>query len=113
MLHAGLEVAAGMTEDRELRWRAHRLAAKFGDVKRIEKLDISDIDRAEQSLTRLTAANASALTIIRLLQNMRGLAFERVKELSLMPGFLFDMNYFFQRLLSRFLSGRSHWPTHC
>jgi 5-methylcytosine-specific restriction enzyme subunit McrC len=103
VLRAGLAVAAGMTEDRDLRWRAHRLAAKFGDVKHIEKLDIDDIDRAERSLTRLTEANASALTIIRLLQNMRGLAFEPVEELSRMPGFLFDMNYFFQRLLSRFL----------
>jgi len=62
-----------------------------------------DIDRAERGLTRLTAANAPALSIIRLLHDMLGLGFEPEGALSRIPGFLFDMNRFFQRLLSRFL----------
>ena len=51
----------------------------------------------------MTAASAPALRIIRLLSDMLGVAFEPVGAPSRMPGFLFDMNIFFQRLLSRFL----------
>jgi 5-methylcytosine-specific restriction enzyme subunit McrC len=64
---------------------------------------VDDIDRAERGLTRLTAASAPALTIIRLLHDALGVAFDSAELLSRMPGFLFDMNVFFQRLLSRFL----------
>lgn len=103
VLRAGVSAAAGMTGDRELRRRLHRLADTFGDVEPKVTLTMTDIDQAERGLTRLTAASASALTIIRLLQDMQGLAFEPVSQLSRIPGFLFDMNMFFQRLLSRFL----------
>jgi 5-methylcytosine-specific restriction enzyme subunit McrC len=102
-LRAGLEAAAQMTDDRDLRRRAHKLAAGFGDVDQKTRLLGNDIDRAERGLTRLTAANAPALSIIRLLHGMLGLGFEREGALSRIPGFLFDMNRFFQRLLSRFL----------
>jgi 5-methylcytosine-specific restriction enzyme subunit McrC len=103
VLRAGLDEASRMTEDRDLRRRVHRLAEMFGDVGWKERLNARDIDRAELGLTRLTAANAPALTIIRLLQEMLGLSFEPVGQASRMPGFLFDMNIFFQQLLSRFL----------
>lgn len=103
VLRAGLDAAAVMTEDRELRRRVHGLAEMFGDVERLSVLKNDDVDRAEHGLTRLTAANAPALKIIRLLLDMRGVAFESTDQPSRMPGFLFDMNLFFQRLLSRFL----------
>ena len=67
------------------------------------RLGADDIDRAERELTRLTAASRPALTIIRLLHDTLGLAFNSAQQSSRMPGFLFDMNIFFQRLLSRFL----------
>jgi 5-methylcytosine-specific restriction enzyme subunit McrC len=102
-LRAGLEVAAQMTDDRDLRRRVHKAATGFGDVEQKTRLLGDDIDRAERGLTRLTAANAPALSIIRLLHGMLGLGFEPEGALSRSPGFLFDMNKFFQRLLSRFL----------
>jgi 5-methylcytosine-specific restriction enzyme subunit McrC len=102
-LRTGLKVAAHMTDDRELRRRVHKLAAGFGDVEQKTILFGNDIDRAERGLTRLTAANAPALSIIRLLHDMLGLGFEHEGELNRTPGFLFDMNRFFQHLLSRFL----------
>ena len=102
-LCAGLEAAAQMTDDRDLRRRVNKLTAGFGDVERRPRLLGDDIDRAERGLTRLTAANAAALSIIRLLHEMLGLGFEREGTPSRIPGFLFDMNRFFQRLLSRFL----------
>ena len=102
VLLAGLNAAAKMTEDPDLRWRVHRLAEMFGDVER-RKLDLAEIDQSVRGLTRLTAANAAALTIIRLLYDILGITFESSGSSSRMPGFLFDMNVFFQRLLSRFL----------
>jgi 5-methylcytosine-specific restriction enzyme subunit McrC len=104
VLRTGLGAAGQMTEDRDLRRRVHRLAGAFGDVEQKPKIVISDIDRAERGLNRITAANAPALTIIRLLHEMLGLGFEPEGESVRMPGFLFDMNRFFQRLVSRFLS---------
>lgn len=103
VLRAGLDSAARMTEDRDLRRRVHRLAGAFGDVERKEKIEITDVDRAESGLNRMNAANASALSIIRLLLEMHGLAFDQAEERLRTHGFLFDMNRFFQRLVSRFL----------
>jgi 5-methylcytosine-specific restriction enzyme subunit McrC len=103
VLRAGLDAAAWMTSDRDLRRRVRRVAEMFEGVGRKARLDVGQIEQAEQGLTRLTAANAPALTIIRLLQDMLGVAFEPSDQSSRMPGFLFDMNRFFQRLLSRFL----------
>lgn len=103
VLRTSLEAAARMAEDQDLRRHTHQLSARFGDVERLARLDIGEIDRAEREITRLTAASRPALTIIRLLQETLGLAFGSTQRSSRMPGFLFDMNIFFQRLLSRFL----------
>jgi 5-methylcytosine-specific restriction enzyme subunit McrC len=103
VLRAGLDLASRMTADRLLRQRLHRLGGMFCGVERISQLRIDHIEQAERELTRLTAANAGALTIIQLLANMQGIEFESAPGTTRMPGFLFDMNRFFQRLLSRFL----------
>lgn len=103
ILRAGLETAAQMTDDRDLRRRLHKLAAGFGGVEQKSRLLGGDIDRTERGLTRLTAANAPALSIIRLLHGMLGLGFDPEGPFSRSPGFLFDMNRFFQCVLSRFL----------
>jgi 5-methylcytosine-specific restriction enzyme subunit McrC len=101
VLRMGLEAAARMTSDRDLRRKVYRLAAAFGEVGRNGTLTKDEIERAERGLTRLTAANGAALEIIRLLFSMLGVAFEQRNDLTQMRGFLFDMNLFFQRLLSR------------
>lgn len=103
VLRAGLDMAAGITDDRDLRRHVARLADSFVDVEHKAHLTAADLGRAEGALTRLTAACAPALTLIRLLHEMLGAAFEPADNQSRMPGFLFDMNTFFQRLLSRFL----------
>ena len=103
VLRAGLSLAVEMTNDRELRRRVHRLWKTLDAVWRMRQLGIDDIDRAERELTRLTQANVPALTIIRLLKSTYGIAFGQGGESIRMPGFLFDMNKFFQLLLSRFL----------
>jgi len=40
-----------MTEDRELRWRVHKLAAMFGDVEQKNRLEERDLDEVERGLT--------------------------------------------------------------
>lgn len=103
VLRAGLNAAARMTDDRELRRRVLRLADAFAAVEQKPRLDIRELDKVERGLTRLTASNESALTLIRLLHDMFGVGFEAIADPSRTPGFLLDMNIFFQRLLSRFL----------
>jgi 5-methylcytosine-specific restriction enzyme subunit McrC len=103
VLRTGLEHAVGMTSDRILQRRVHSVAKLFGDVERLARLQRNDLDKAERELTRLTAACRPALTIIRLLHESLGTAFDPALPPSKTPGFLFDMNIFFQRLLSRFL----------
>lgn len=108
VLRAGLDMAVEITADTDLRHRAHRLAARFDGVAARGGLVSSALDRAEQKLTRLTAVYAPALGIIRLLLDAQGMAFESSGQVRRVPGFLFDMNLFFQRLLSRFL--HDHLP---
>jgi 5-methylcytosine-specific restriction enzyme subunit McrC len=103
VLRAGLDHAARMTEDRELRRRVQKLTALFGDVGEMVRLKIEDVDRVERALTRMTEASQPALTLIRLLLDMQGVEFETPVGSNKTPGFLFDMNLFFERLLSRFL----------
>jgi 5-methylcytosine-specific restriction enzyme subunit McrC len=103
VLRAGLHEAARMTEDRELRRRVQKLSTLFGDVREMPRMGIETIDRVEQALTRVTEASRSALKLIRLLLDDNGVALEVSAGSSGTSGFLFDMNRFFERLVSQFL----------
>lgn len=103
VLRSGLALAARLTEDAGLRRRIHKLDTSFGQVRAGLILHTADVDRAERELTRLTATSRPALTLIRLLLGGCGLELSEHKQRVRMPGFLFDMNVFFQSLLSRFL----------
>lgn len=103
----GLREAAGLTEDAALRRRALRLAARLQEgVSRI-RLGPKILAQALRGLDRRTEKYAPALRIVALLCEEQGLA---VTEGAVrLPGFLFDMNRFFQHLLGRFLE--EHVPT--
>jgi 5-methylcytosine-specific restriction enzyme subunit McrC len=101
VLRAGLRLAEEVAGDPELRRRVQRLHAMMDGVAAVS-LDGSALDVTERSLTRLTAAYAPALTLVRLLLDAQGIAVEPGRTAEV-PGFLFDMNSFFQRLVSRFL----------
>lgn len=102
VLLAGLKIAASLAVDRNLRHRVHRVAAAFDRVEAGTAVRVADIDKVARSLSRLTAAYRPALVLIRLLLEMSGVEMEGRSSLANVAGYLFDMNKFYQRLLSRF-----------
>lgn len=102
-LHGGLAFAARMTSDRELGSRVRRLAKSFAGRITPRKLDTSSFVEAWNSLDRRTSAYRPALTLIQMLLNTQGAALTDTASPVSAAGFLFDMNRFFQALISRFL----------
>jgi 5-methylcytosine-specific restriction enzyme subunit McrC len=103
VLHGGLELAARMTLDCELSGRVRRLAKSFTGRITPKALDPSGLAEAWHSLDRRTSVYRPALTLIQMLLNTQGVALTDTKSPIQAAGFLFDMNRFFQALLSRFL----------
>lgn len=103
VLLAGLRLAGTVASPLELRRESRRLASLMEEqVSRIN-LDATMLDHAVRRLTRLTTAYVPSLSIIRLLVEAQGIVLEGRTLTTTLPGFLFDMNTFFQALLSRFL----------
>jgi 5-methylcytosine-specific restriction enzyme subunit McrC len=103
VLHGGLVMGGVATADLALRRAANRLATLFGEVLQPAPLSSERIDRAIASVNRLTAAYEPALTLTRLLHTSHGVVLGNDAARERVPGFLFDMNRFFQALLTRFL----------
>lgn len=101
-LRAGLELAAGVAQDRGLIRELKRTARLLGDVAGQVELTGDLLSQAERCVTRLSTAYRPALRLIELLYASSWLALQGAGTLRL-PGFLFDMNRFFQALVSRFL----------
>jgi 5-methylcytosine-specific restriction enzyme subunit McrC len=104
VLLAGLEYAARIADDRSLSRQARAHAASLSESITRKPLSSSVIDTASRQLNRKTNAYAPAIQIIRLLHEARGISLEGVPFAQRVPGFLFDMNRFFQALIGRFLS---------
>ncbi|OJH39710.1 McrC family protein [Cystobacter ferrugineus] len=102
VLRAGLLLAQGLTDDVGLRTRLHRLEALMPGVQRVA-LHPALLERHIRETDRMTAAYRPALSLIQVLLDARGTIQEQSSRAVELPGFLFDMNRFFQELLSRFL----------
>ena len=103
VLLAGLSLAAGLSTDLALRTRLRRLAHLLAEEVSKPALDLALVIRAQRQLNRLNQAAAAALILIRILLESLGLSLETQPQRSRLPGFLFDMNRFFQSLISRLL----------
>jgi 5-methylcytosine-specific restriction enzyme subunit McrC len=103
VLMAGLRLAASLASAVELRRESRRLASLMDEQVSPIRLDGVMMDQAIRKMNRLTTAYASALSIIRLLVEAQGVVLEGQNVTTTLPGFLFDMNAFFQALVSRFL----------
>lgn len=103
VVYAGINLAASMTNDAILKSRLWRLARHMeGRVSTIP-VDFSHLRRLRREMNRLTAHYEPSITLIELLVSSSGVTLEANAQQAAIPGFLFDMNRFFERLLSRFL----------
>jgi 5-methylcytosine-specific restriction enzyme subunit McrC len=105
LLMAGLRLAATMASVVDLRRESRRLTSLMEEQVSLIRLDGIVLDRAARQMNRLTTAYSPALSIIRLLVEAQGVVLEGQTNTTTLPGFLFDMNAFFQALVSRFLRG--------
>jgi len=103
VLLAGLRLAAEIARDRDLRSELRRTAPILeNEVSRIS-VNPATIERLRRQMNRLTIAYEPAISLIEILLDSSGVSLQGAPRELRVPGFLFDMNRFFQRLLGRFL----------
>lgn len=103
VLLAGLHLGAGLTTDLALRVQLRGLAQRLAVGVSPVALDWHVVTRANRTLDRRTEAYRPAFTLIALLLRGQSISLAQGATVIQLPGFLFDMNRFFQALLSRFL----------
>jgi len=104
VLLAGLQLAVTLTTDLTLRTELRRLSALLQETIFPAPLNISTMQQLQRTMTRQTWSYTSAIAIIEILLESAGVSLDNRKPATPpMPGFLFDMNRFFQALLARFL----------
>ncbi len=101
---SGLILANQFTRDISLKSSTRQLAKLF--IQSIEKvrLNFDILRQVERELNRLTEAYNPALRLIALLLGNIGVSTDEDRNQVQVNGFLFDMNHFFQALLSRLLN---------
>lgn len=102
-LLAGLRLGTRLTGDLALRGRLRCQAALLADSVTSVPLSVDLLRQVQRQSDRLTATYRPALAIIELLLAGQGTTLRAEEETATVPGFLFDMNRFFQALISRFL----------
>ncbi len=100
---AGLRFAVGRTDDLMLRTRLRRLIQQLEGSISAPPLNGLLLVRAKTALDRRTHSYRATLTLIELLLQSVGTDLDNETSGPPLSGFLFDMNRFFQALLSRFL----------
>jgi len=100
----GLRLSTRLTGDLLLRTRLRRLIGVLRED--VLEIDLSGeiLRRLRRETNRLTAAYEPAITIIEILLGAGGTSLDDGWPQMKLPGFLFDMNLFFQALISRILN---------
>lgn len=104
VLLAGVRLAASVADDRGLKVRARRLADRLGETVGSIRLDRQVFRSLAGEMDRMTRTYEPAVSLIRILHEAGGLSLGGGEGGPTLPGFLFDMNRFFQALLSRYLA---------
>jgi 5-methylcytosine-specific restriction enzyme subunit McrC len=103
VLLSGLQLAVKLTGDLNLRARLRHLAALMAEDVVPLSLDRQLMGRVWREMDRRTAAYRPSLILIQMLIQFAGVLLKKSPDQVRLPGFLFDMNRFFQTFLSRFL----------
>lgn len=103
----GLTLAASVARGARLRNQLAQLAAAMAVEVRRTALDEAALRRAWEQIDRMTSSYAAALRLIEIILACSSVAFDGENKLAV-PGFLFDMNRFFQALVGSVL--RDHLP---
>lgn len=103
VLLAGLIYAASLTADHDLKAHLRRLTKTLDETVSLKRIDATLLAEAQLAVDRRTTAYEAALVLIGILFRSEGVSLDGEKERLRLPGFLFDMNRFFQSLISRFL----------
>lgn len=103
VLLQGLRLATRLTNDSALQMKLYSLIKSFQDTISSIRLDHHVLQRLQREMDRLSSAYRPAITIIEMLLEAEGISLDESLPRIQLPGFLFDMNLFFQALLSRFL----------
>jgi 5-methylcytosine-specific restriction enzyme subunit McrC len=103
VLLAGLNRASALANEPELKSHVRRLSKMLGATVTAQALDAPMVAAAWGAMDRRTTAYRAALTLIDLLLEGEGVALDDQGSRIRLKGFLFDMNRFFQSLISRLL----------
>ena len=105
VLKAGLKISVLLTNDLFLRAHLRRLIAILDESVSNIQLNWESLQNVRRKMNRLTKAYNSIIAIIEVLFESAGVSLdERYSSKLNLPGFLFDMNRFFQALISRFFN---------
>jgi 5-methylcytosine-specific restriction enzyme subunit McrC len=105
VLKAGLKISVKLTDDLILRGQIRRLMAILDESVSDTRLNWELLQNARRKMNRLMRAYSSIIAIIEILLESSGISLDDRQSSKLnLPGFLFDMNRFFQALISRFFN---------
>jgi 5-methylcytosine-specific restriction enzyme subunit McrC len=104
VLLSGLLLASQLTTDLILRSRTRRLARLLAETIKPILLHNHVMKQIARESNRLTKAYNSAIKIVALLMGIAGTDINEKSDQVHLHGFLFDMNHFFQALLSKLLN---------
>jgi 5-methylcytosine-specific restriction enzyme subunit McrC len=103
-LLAGLKLGSRLTNDVILRTELRKISQILEQSVSSIKLTSSLVQNAQINTNRLTAIYRPTLSIIEILFSSQGISLDSKEDDIRVPGFLFDMNRFYQALLFRFLT---------
>ena len=103
VLLEGLFFGANLTDDPILKINLHRLAAILKESVSRVRLTRDLLKKVRREMNRLNKAYGPSIAIIEMLLESKGISLNHDENIRIFPGFLFDMNKFFQDLLYRFL----------